>query len=515
MIARKRLLQCQKRLSQDFQRSAELYLGALPSHLKNYSIVYHKELGGHSKICSKSKLLSESLKSQIILCGDYHTLSQAQRTVIRILRDILPLLKKKKKTVYLGLEILRARDSIRAQQFLRNQIPEEEFLRAISFKSWGLNWQNYLPLFDLAKKHKIPILGLSPSKNSSLKERDVFAAEVLANWSEKNPNALIIALMGDLHCAEKHLPKQLRKELSEKKIKRDILVIHQNHDGLYWDLAKKKKENKVEVLKLKKGVFCVLNTPPWIKLQSNLNWWVNQQDDPSQDILHLTQGIAGFLGVSAPKLFEESDFHIYQGSESRFAPKELKRFKNVFCYESKSFYFSEFNLNHLAALSAQYLHSKLSTFKKRFKDPRTDFYSFLWTEALGFFGSKIINPKRKCLGAKDFAKSRETALKLAHLHLKEESNSKIQNRIFVSPLIKNEGSLNSKNSLDQYEAAKVLGKLLGQGIFELVLKNKIRISSVRKLFETDFQEQSESLYLEWASRLDEFELRSFSSKEKL
>ena len=516
MIAHKHLLQCQKVLNQDFQRSATLYLGALPPHLKNYSVAYHKELKGCSKISNKSKLLSESLKSQIILCGDYHTLSQAQRTVIRILRDILPLLKKKKKTVYLALEILRASDAIRVQQFIGNQLKEDEFLKKISFKSWGLNWQNYAPLFDLAKEHEIPVLGLSPSKSLSLRARDLFAAGVLANWSEKNPDALILALMGDLHCAEKHLPNDLKKELSAKNLQRKILVIHQNHDEIYWNLAKKKKETTAEVVQLKKGVFCVLNTPPWIKLQSNLNWWVNHQEDFSQDILNLAQGIASFLGVSLSRsFFEGGHFHFYKNSEISMAPREVKRFKNLFFYDTQSFYFSEFNLNHLAAFSAQYLHSKLSPFQKRFQNPRSDFYPFVWVEALGFLGSKMINPKRKCLGAKDILRAKEGPLKLAKLHLIEEYKSFREHRLFQNPFLKGEHVLKSKEILDLYEASKILGKLLGHGIFELILRDKVRISSVRKLFETDFDNQSESLYLEWVGRLEASDLRNFSSRERL
>src|SRR5207253_2986824 len=59
------------------------------------------------------------------------------------------------------------------------------------------------------------------------------------------------------------------------------------------------------------------------------------------------------------------------------------------------------SINHAAAQAAIYLHAKLSGFCRVFEKPRRDFYSFVWVEALGFLGSKIINHKRKCNGPKD------------------------------------------------------------------------------------------------------------------
>lgn len=65
------------------------------------------------------------------------------------------------------------------------------------------------------------------------------------------------------------------------------------------------------------------------------------------------------------------------------------------------------------------------------------------------------------------------------------------------------------------QVALLLGKLLGQAMFELILKNKISLSFLRDLFKTSFGPEAESLYFEWCQRVDSYSLRNFSHREKL
>ncbi|NDC25224.1 MAG: hypothetical protein EB078_09175, partial [Proteobacteria bacterium] len=197
MVPRSRLLNCQKYLTKRFNRSTQAYFGNLPPQLRKYYLDYQRDFRKYEKIIHKSELLSEVEKSQIILCGDYHSLSQAQRTLIRILREIIPKLKKEKKPIYLAMEIFKAKHNLRIQQYLRSEITEEEFLRAVSFGDWGFSWGNYAPLLRLAKEFRIPVVGLSPSQPSSLADRDVFAAKVIAHWAQKEPSGVVFCLMGD------------------------------------------------------------------------------------------------------------------------------------------------------------------------------------------------------------------------------------------------------------------------------------------------------------------------------
>ncbi|NBT58718.1 hypothetical protein EBT16_08045, partial [bacterium] len=472
-------------------RSARRYLGDLPAHLKNYSLEYSKELRSYSKITFKNNILDEILGAQIILCGDYHSSPQAQRTVLRILRQILPRVKKERKNLYLGLEFLRAQDTIRAQQVLRSEISEDRFLETIGFHRWGFLWQNYAPLVKLAQDWQIPLFGLSPERMGPLQARDAFAARVICNWTQQDPNSILFCLMGDLHLAQNHLPEEIRTELKNRQQSKKILTIHQNYDDLYWKLVQKQKENKGEVIQLKKDVFCILNTAPWVKLQSHLNsveQTPNAEEmlDSSDTILQLIEGIAYFLELKKTQIGSGADLDVRASGKS----------ESYFSYADRIFYLGAPNLNHLAKLSSQYVHSKLSGFKGSFEEPARDFYPMVWTEVLGFLGSKIINPNRKCQGIIDFKTSSEPAMKLAWRHINKE-RVPAESEVPLYP-----------------EVAKLLGKLLGQALFELILKNKLSLSALRDLYGTPFGAESESLYFDWCTKVDQFSLRHFSSKQK-
>ena len=516
MGLRHRLLNCQKRLSKNLKRSATTYLGTLPPHLEKYAEEYYRELREYEKICNKTDILDEVFKSQLILCGDYHSLSQAQRTVIRILRDILPRLKKEKKTLYLGLEILRARDTVRAQQFLNGQISEENFLEAVAFERWGFDWQNYRPLFDICREWNVPVFGLSPDKMSSLQKRDQFAADIITNWSSQFPKAMLMCLMGDLHLAKNHLPAEIQTALARKKISRQLLTVHQNHDELYWKLAQKNLELKTEVIKLSKRNYCILNTPPWIKLQNHLKWMeltaVLEEEsdaflseieleairDPLHDIHYLVQEIASVIGFDRKRLGGLDSIQIV-------GPQNRQQQAGLYLYPQKTFLLSEgFGLNQLATQSAQYIHGEMSGFKKIFNDVFKDFYPFVWVEALGFLGSKLINPRRKCYGEQDFRASKTPLLQLAARHLEHERKKTTQS--LLNP---------PADKAQAFQLIQILGKLLGQGLFELIHRGEVSQNQLKELFQSNFDETSGQLYLFWVQRLDRWKLRDFSYRDKL
>ena len=523
MIARLKLLDCQRSLSQSFQQSADLYLGRLPNPLKKYSFAYFQELRSYRKISHKSNILKEICGAQIVLFGDYHSLSQAQRTVMRILREIVPKLKKEKKPLYLGLEALRVQDNIRTQQYLRKEISESKFLKSAAFEDWGFNWQNYAPLFDMAQQWEIPIIGLSPNRSSSPETRDKYGAKILSNWTEEHPDSLLLALIGDFHLAQNHLPTKIKEELNSRELKRKVLTIHQNSDSLYWKVAHRVQGKPAEVLQLKKDVYCILNTAPWVKMQSYLSWMENlysESFDPSSEIATLLKAMAQFLELEEPQALL-SQFELKYDQFSTLC-KELRRNKGLSFYQRKALeiklknsqylllrthsqmYLTSSNLNHLSSLSGQYLHAQLSGLKVLLEDPEKDFYHLVWVEALGYFGSKIINPKRKCKGIKDFKNSRDPVEQKVFRHV--ELERKFRSAFQEKPL---------DLSCRTYPVAKLLGKLLGEGIFELMIRNQVSFIEIQELFRNPFNRNPVKQYLQWVRRLDKTGVRDFSFRDQL
>lgn len=97
--------------------------------------------------------------------------------------------------------------------------------------------------------------GLSPDRMGSLESRDAFAARMISHWAQQDPNAVIFCLMGDLHLAQNHLPREIKLELETRQVSKRILTIHQNYDDLYWKLVQKKEITKPKCCNLIKMCF--------------------------------------------------------------------------------------------------------------------------------------------------------------------------------------------------------------------------------------------------------------------
>lgn len=485
MTIKSRLYSIQNRFHQSIQESSRIYLGNLSQELKTYYCEYDKEFTkGWRKSC-KNKLLDSCLGSSLILCGDYHSSAQAPRTVLRISRAVIPQIRNQKRKPYLCLEWLSPEHNLWVQRYQQGLITKEVFLKKVGFQKWGFQWENYEPLFAFARKFRIPILGVSPRSSCSLENRDLFTASILANWLEREPQGLFICLMGDLHLAQKHLPQKIKDELQKKKTRRTMVIIHQNHENLYLKFRRKNARFRAEILISKPNTFCVLNSSPWMKLSRHLQWLDNQELQGEERIdcfLRIQQSITGFLGI--PSSFLEDG--------SAIDPRDLSD-----------------NLNHLAAFTAKRIHARLrgqEVLNNPFQVKR-HFYSLVWSEALGWLGSRIINPDRKVPGLYDLTK--KPLLNYFQTEKEMKGKSKKARALIWYRFVQNQRS----SALVQFTEAA--GRLLGHALYGLIERNKMSASSLRSLFQNPCESQAEDLYFFWLKKIDRLKLRDFASKEKL
>lgn len=555
------MLRVQKELYLKLKDCAKQFFGGLSPEMRRYYREYTREFSNLSSLSNSTESLhSEMLdaleSAQIAICGDYHTLSQAQRTVIRISRDLLPTLRNQKRKLVIGLELASPDHDALLHKYVAGKVSEEALGAGLDFeRRWGFPWENYSPLFQFAKTHRIALVGISPSprpKRPSLEERDAFAASVVANHSAKDPATLMIVMMGDLHLASAHLPRALKAALEKKDLQRELVVIHQNNESLYWELAELGLDDRVDVVKIRNGVYCLLNTPPWVKLQSHLKWaeLISEQEanedeierswsealnevDHVEEVNGLLTSILTFLRLKAKGL--ENRFSVH-GPDSReqileslerfqFTAVEIKRireylgeFQSVYVPRASYLCLAEPSLNHEARLAAIFLHASLSRFEKVFTEPRSDFYRFVMVEALGFFGSKVINPRRKSRTFDDLHRflsdkiKDKDARKVARFCL---SHWEIERKYFTGKGVRKYETFPDvfrgqkpfqRSALLSYKASKVLGKALGEALYAAVIDGKIDRKLVATLFHLDFSELDSkgvlALYLRWARRLD-------------
>jgi hypothetical protein len=542
------LLQVQRTLYDRFRTSARQSVGTLSPTLRKYYLEYQREFSDYTGVSSRSELVQAFIRSDILICGDYHTLRQAQRTALRLLVEAVDEVRRRGKQPLLALEMLRFSDSGAAARYLSGELTEAQFLQAIRFdRNWGFQWENYRPLFEFARERGIRIVGLNMpvgTKKPSLRQRDTFAAGVLADALVAEPRLCVLAMMGDLHLAHGHLPTALEKELQRRGQLRRMVVVHQNAERLYWKLAARGLEHEVAVVRLKKNVFCVMNTPPWVKLQSYLRWleWsadpetdtpaaMGGQGEYAEDFLELVTTIEESVGLrrATHDNFEIAwPGHSVLGSETKAFSKSrlafVKKFRQLLLSSIGSYfvpgpntvYLSTPGVNGAATQASIYLHSVLSGRWKNFEFPRQDFYSVVWIEALGFFGSKVINPHRRCYGPQDFSdavKFNSLARRVTE-HLLAERQPASKNRFQGVALPTRVTS--PERAVFFYRQARCLGQILGAAIYAAVVSNQVTAKQLQSLFRNPFTDgkKARELYLQWARRMDRAGLRDALRRDR-
>ncbi len=532
--------------------------------ITKYRKIYLDEVSNYAEISSKAELFKDIDDAQIVYCGDFHTLKRSQYSAIKILR----FLKEQGRKVYLGLELVPTNFESIANDFVENEISEKDFLEEIKYdRIWGFPWANYQPLFELAKQLNIPILGLNlvDGGYQSLSDRDQVAAERMVDCLHKQPDAVILCLYGDLHIAQKHIPQKVENLIKKRKMKKIKTVsVFQNSDEIYWKLLESNQAHKVDVVKLSSHAYCILSSTPWIKWQSYQSWVEESNNlleekeeetfgyyelpDFFHDILKFAEDILGFLKEDLPTL---EDFEVYTAFDTKVtdkidqyfesvehAPKkaiqkiletEMIENRSILIPDQSVIYLLDFSQNRAAEKSSQWVATKLTdqlcVYGKDF-DERELFYRIILWEAIGYFGSKIINPKRKCDQYKDFERllervkgKRMTAKGRAEkivaqevLKHREFEQMKLESKENIQPPRK---IFNLKPKLF-FLSAQSLGQILGDQLYSKVVADKVSLKVVQKLFTSlTLQNPAQKVYWELAAQIKIHQQVPVASKDEL
>ncbi len=527
---RQELLQLQRSLFEKISHDIHDYLGRHSPTLLHYKKDYERDLTGYQRVSNKAELIREVLKSQIVYLGDYHTLRQAQRTVIKILRDVV----REERRVILGVEMAHNEDQEHIDAYLAGRLSEKDFLENIQYrKTWNFEWPNYKQIFDFCHKFGIPIIGLNCAVckgDQVLRKRDLVAAKIIASLHLDNPDALIFVFYGDLHICRQHIPRMVRHQLQKKhKNRARDLIIYQNSEELYQLLVSRGLEQKVDVLKVDANRYCVMNTPPWVKLQTYLNWLEHRSHDFSEGeedlgeqedtyqyyhrLWDMVDTIASFLKIRNQALdsfniFTSGDIEFFDflnsylktvSQQSSFAT-EMIRVEIIYngtCLlaEEGMIYVSTLNINKFAEKIGQFIHAKTTGARLNYMSKKTAkeyYFGRILFEAIGYISSKIINFKRKCELPADFVQT------LASYHGKRLSGRMQEQRHIARLVLRhfectdlylNKSTATKKWLLLYKQPARILfsvtqaiGQILGEHAYNAVINNRLDKAHIRHLF---------------------------------
>ncbi len=435
--------------------------------------------------------------ADVVLIGDYHALSVAQRYAASLIEQRA--LSGDRKVV-VGVETIFARDQHILDEWWRREIDESELRQRIRFDlDWGYDWTPFYELLVTARDHAEAVYGLDCMPREDLRKigaRDRHAASKIAEIRERHPDAVIFVLFGESHLAPGHLPRDLHQQMPDAK----VLTVLQNIDALYWRAAGERAD-KVEAVRVNDEVLCVFNATPLEKYESYrlfLDRWSRCDDGPdfAPTIYNLIDSLARFLQINRhsphngtqPKFLVDLLPEVYAGPSDAMLQRLLLR-KGIdeqereamqatveergsaYLPQVNAFYIRDFQMIRAAEDATRFLHQACQGLPQLLNGHSNDesggnrgrnatldsFYVQMMEHAVAYFGSRVLYPSRPAPDDSSSPLSRAACEKAAQSAAG--------------------GDENKFESITQD-----LGHRLGCQIYDAYLAGKVAPSGLRRLF---------------------------------
>ena len=465
-------------------------LGPEAKDLSRYRLRFEKTFDKKGWQSShRNELLEKIESSDVVFFADFHALAQSQRGHLRILK----MLRKKRRRI-LFIEFIEQKYQKTLEQYLANKITEKVFLEKVKWhKNWTFPWVNYRPLLDWARQEKIEVFAVNKyireRSSQTLQKRDIFAAKQIASIMKKNPKSQALVIFGELHLAEQHLPAFVSQNIQIPM--NDMALVFQNSEKLYFQMQKSGKEIQTEVLRRDENYFCVLNVEPWVKWQTYLHFLESTliQDEEGEDV-DPTELVVKYLKILAALLklkVKVDHFSIYLPQDSGLKKILMQKTLKELMKEGESFFnpenqvgvLSKTHENYCATMAMAILHWQYAKTQKLSIQAK-DFHVLIWNSAIEYFGSKLLNPKRKASTLFDLKEASEArnaseAMLIAYDYKLLEQALLRQNKI---QLIRPQ---KAKKQTSYYTAGRILGALIGEKIYTGYYNGMISLPTIHRM----------------------------------
>ncbi len=513
--ARSELLSIQKKLWRHNKSIIDSSVSVNESGFARYERTYMRAVCDYDIVSNHHEMLASVKQADIIYVGDYHTCNQSQRSFLRILKACI----KQKRAIIVGMELLHEKYQKDLDKYLLGKISERTFISRVKLKEhWVFDlWNNFKPIFDFCKYHDIPVRAIdAAAQGADVRTRDDATATLLADIKVDYPDHQLFCFIGDLHIAPSHLPKKVTQALKKQHVACESLMLYQNSESIYWKLAEEKIENFAEIVKLADGNFCRMHTPPVIEQSSYLNWLEHEEGeidfvDAKAQFLELVDQITHFLRLDVSdqknmvEVFTTGDLSFLDYlCEHGFNQPDIDIIKNQIL-ASESYYISKAKIVYLANLSINHAAEEASHFIKHLcsgdeeaRDFVDAFYANILHEALGFFGSKIINHKRKCAHLTDLNQLLDY---LDSIEVPDTRMLEYETACAVTEYLRMEKKNHYLSYSDMLHMpmelfvsiTHAMGYMLGDKMFYGLLKHRISKKDIRELYLNPWRQEGDSL----------------------
>ncbi len=429
--SREQLIAIQQRLVEEIKESVYDTSGRHDPTLDAYYREYRREFrNGYERVASRDEIVQRMMRSHIAYIGDYHTLRSAQSAALGLLHDA----EARGRKLVLACEMVHTADQQHVHDYLSGAISDDAFRWRVKWEhTWGFPWASWGRFFDFARRTATPMFGLNmrSDDDDALHRRDQYAGRLVAAMTQLYPERLVVVVYGDLHIAGSHLPAAAEQELAQWGVKRKSLRVYQNSETLYWKLVAQKLEHVVDFVKLARDAYVMMNATPLVKFQSYANFQYHRQasligDDAELDLLGdaglaeqvaaYIRSICGFLDV---ELEDPENFEVYTAADldllgnlvrrGLYTAEEMTALKGyiemadtAFFERARVIYIGNATVANAAEAAGRYILAELRPASNEPVEQRDEFYARCMVEALAFFCSKIINPRRAARDEEDW-----------------------------------------------------------------------------------------------------------------
>ncbi len=492
-------LALQQALFRHQQRQIDALVVGASASFKAYEARYRQLSRRYRRTLTMKDVHRRVREADIVHVGDYHTLRFAQRAFL----DVAQRAVESGRRVVLALEFVEARHQASVDRYLAGTIGDRAFLDRIGHPYSGAFdiWPHFKPLFELARKHHLNVIAIDKraSGRRSLQVRDEAAATTIVKAAKAVDRPLVLVLMGQYHVAPPHLPACVERALG--KTERRQLVVLQNPEGVWWKLAHEGLADVTEAVELSDDVVGIFNASPLVSQRTFLDYCEAEAGDaPIEDggiastVRALVKAIAKLVDVRVTgplaklEVLTPNDLDVLDRLERRgnFSRAELKHLErhvlsgqSAFVPRARTIWLSGFSLNHAAEEAAHFVrHCAVDAEMDRERTRADAFWSRCVEEAIGFFGSKLVNPRRTCPSLVEWTgrfthgepKQQQTAAFVLALASLPDAQSADARRLVPA-------------TMEQFQAAShALGYLLGEALYQSHAHGTLSRARVRELF---------------------------------
>ena len=492
-----------------------------------YSRSFEQSLPRRFKKINREDFFTGIVDANIILYGDFHTLKQSQKGFVRLLQELA--LFNPSRPRLIAMEAFQAAHQEVLDEFQQQTIDEQQFLQRINYeKTWGFPWQNYQRIINYAIAEKIPIFGINGSSKAKgkdkdkLAQRDRFCAQKLTKLAQQFPQHQILCITGEYHLADQQLPAVLAHSLQKNNLKhKKVVRVVSNIDQYYFSLNFPSEFTISHYLYLKKNLYCLMDTPPWVKWHS-YTFWEEQRNasvqlgsserlyneimiDLDYHVLSLVSDLVKFFKFSSNPVILTL-FNLVSGAPEEII-QQAQQQKLVASYamktvavrlaldeffyidRSKTILLTKVSLNNLAEAAGQFLYDTVA--REDFKKTAVNsFYQRVIRFSLGILCSKIINPKRKLTNYYRYVDIAQGKERVDREQL-EVAREVVRFHRWMSHRVEHcDGRivrhLSRTVKMDErvaFEISKALGKIIGVRIYRQTIKHHTPTAEIQALFQ--------------------------------